>query len=520
MQYSGWIAGQLVTAAQMLSCSNDLYQRFSDMFMDRPLPYIVEGLDISSINGTGLATVTAGFAIDESFTTSEAPYLPGTDLGCLGELVSPDTIQVTSAGAEFGMIVLRQTITPTVSGQTNYTINSALVYVPGTSTAYPAVAKHDIPLAGVITSGVFPALSYTLDLTVRALDEESYVATVKQVSYLQNGSFDNWALGAGPFTIAAGGATEIVADAWSVQNNGVVNSITSEQYVMTTSDYAVVPGSPTYGLQVERLVAEASNNWDEIIQNIPGYRTLNGKYVIFPFSMKSISTSNLSAEVAFSYDSGTLTPVVLDNLTQPLTILSDSAFHNYAVAVAIPTITTAPTPLFPNFISVRLRVPNNLKYEIFLASANLCSGKYSTPVYAPPITRSFIGAQATGSVTAVPGDNLPHQIVFTTSAINPQGSWSSNEYTVPVTGVYRVSAITAMNAAPANQNYYVSLFVDGIVSTRLGQIETSFVSDIEVTGSGLIFAVAGSVFDLRAFNTGPTAVNTSATQFDIDYVGS
>jgi len=394
--YSSWFSGQLVEQVDMLDAMNDLYQRLTLLYADRPIPYIVSGLT-TTINSTGLVTVAAGNAIDKPFNQSDYAALPGNNLASIGQLAGSGTCQVTAVGPEYGIIVLRQTITPITSGEVLYTIVSNLVYVVGSSSAYPALGLHDIPLVGVITSGITPAQTYLLDYSQRALDQYSYASTIQGIEYFANPHFDNWDNGIGPFT-SSSGAFIPTANDWSIFTTAG-SSHTAQQYTLADAEQAIVPNTPIYGLQIDRVTIGSGGDQDGILQVMPNYQTLNGKYVTFSTWIKATAASDLNGVFYLAYGNESIDLTQVVTMGSNPTIIADGQFHLYTLSAWVPNLITTPGAGTSNEIGMVFLVDSDIAYTLVMTEAHLVTGKY----YIAPVRNPLVGNSSTSNFSADTG---------------------------------------------------------------------------------------------------------------------
>ena len=373
-QVSNWVPQQEVTAAEMLLCTNDLYQRLG--LMSTIQPFILNGLEVS-VNESGLVTVTAGAAISPDMTTPAVPA-PGTQI--IGVLQSQQTVQIPSNTSAFGVVVLRQTGT-VMTTSPNIIISSALVYISTSNSAYPAIGPNDVPLVGVYVTGTSPSQGFELDMGQRAVSTETYYQAIQGVDYFQNGNFYDWPIGnsvAFSGFSAANATYSPVARHWYAQGNS--NSLYDVTYSKVTLDNSIraqIPNFPEFGMQVERNTADGppSEGFDYLAQLQQPYYALNGKILTLSFWAFATASETLYATLRVAYNAQSEEETLLPQINNTVEIIADGAPRLYTFTYAIPEIQATLGTEESNFIAVKLGFGYTTQtYTVTICEAHNCGG--------------------------------------------------------------------------------------------------------------------------------------------------
>ncbi len=349
-QFSNWESQQLVTAAEMLLYSNDVYQRLG--IMSSIQPFIISGLNVS-ISDVGLVTVTAGSAVSPNMNHSDNPIVPAEGIQAIAVQQSQGTVPVGATGVEFGLIVLRQSLT-SIENTPNYSVDSTLVYLPGSSTAYPEPGINDVPLIGVYTSGTSPSLAYDLDYGKRAVSTETYYQAIQGIDYFQNGSMQLWPFGTSEVQAAA--IPVPVCENFSIYSTGLATpqDFTANRYVLSSEERALVPNSPQYGVTLARATPDATvaafDCWE---QRQGPYWLLNGKTLTRSFWIKATASEILNATLRVGYNPQDA-EIVIPFIHPTQEIVADGVMRLYTFTYAVPELTDSLGTNGDNYISVKL----------------------------------------------------------------------------------------------------------------------------------------------------------------------
>lgn len=432
--FNNWNNGQTVNQTDMNTNSSDVYQRLT--VVDYPIPFITSGLQVTNISGSGLATVSAGTCVDIPFSQSDNPDLPQDNLQAIGYMPSSLTVQITASVAEFGFIVLRQTTTPLVPAQRLYTIVSTLVYISGTSTAYPAVQPHDVVLAGIVVTGTTPSLVYTLDLSPRDIDMISYQQSLSGVQYNNNAQFEQWDSGTGPITIPPDTET-LTANFWYVKSDGA-EDLTAQRAALSSGERALVNNSPVYALEVQRTVAEGSGGATDLIyQSLNPYYLLNNRYVTYSVWLKNTSAAAVTGNFYTVFDNGNGSQGAVASPAQPFSVPNDSVYHLYTFTFWLsPNLGGGTVNSAANFIYPILGITSTEAiYTLFITEDNCALGSFYIPS-----SRQEFGTMARQNADAVKitggsingtdiGDEVPGGGVFSQAYDNGGTPTASNQLT-------------------------------------------------------------------------------------------
>jgi hypothetical protein len=365
-QISNWDSQQLVTAAEMNLYANDVYQRLG--VMEPIKPFILSGFDVS-VNGSGLVTVTAGTGISPDMNHSIDPNVPADGVQVIGALTSQLTVQDTAAGAEYGLVVLRQSLTA-ISNTPNFSVTSTLTYLAGSSSAYPSAGINDIVLVGIVYTGS----AYILDYSQRSVSKESYYQSIQGLDYFSNTDFFYWSFGTSAVTALA---TPVpVCDNWMIYTSALVNPFTAEQYVMSSSERAVVPNSPIYGIQLTRGTADSTSNALDVLEQLATpFWTLNGKILTVNFWAKATASGTLNAAIKVAYTPGNASETSITYISPTQVLIEDSTFHLYTYTIYIGELTDDLGAYDDNYIAVKICLSSvNQTYTVVIAEAHNCGG--------------------------------------------------------------------------------------------------------------------------------------------------
>ena len=386
-QISNWQSQQLVTAAEMLLYSNDIYQRLG--IMEPIQPFIVSGLEVS-VNSSGLVTVTAGEAVSPNMNNSDNSQVPANGIQVIGGLVSQGTVQDTAGAADLGLIVLRQTLTP-ITSTPNFTITSTLTYIAGTATTYSNPGINDVVLCGIYYDGA----DYVLDFGKRSVSQQTYYQAIQGIDYFTNGSFYKWTFGNGPVTV--GTSPVAVCDNWLAYTEA--GTVTVQRYAMGSAERAIVPNSPLYAAQITRAAGGSLGDYDVIEQLLTPYWTLNGKVVTVSFWAKASASATLSAQVTVAYNPQGSSEIAIPYITQVKSIATDGVFRLYTFTIGINDLTDSLGTDDDNYIAVKLGFTSGTgTYTVYVAEAHTMGGSfYVQPQYVPGQDQGIsIGTQEAG----------------------------------------------------------------------------------------------------------------------------
>lgn len=372
-QVSNWVPQQEVTAAEMLLCTNDLYQRLG--LMSTIQPFILNGLEVS-VNESGLVTVTAGAAISPNMTT---PAVPAAGTQIIGVLQSQQSVQIPSNTSAFGVIVLRQTGT-VMTTSPNIIISSALVYISTSNTAYPAIGPNDVPLVGVYVTGTSPSQGFELDMGQRAVSTETYYQAIQGVDYFQNGNFYQWPIGTStPFSSVSplNAAYTPVTRHWSAQgNSNSLFDVTYSRVSIEDSIRAQIPNFPEFGMQIERSAPDINPGvYDYLAQLTQPYYALNGKILTVSFWAFATASGTLNGVIRVAYNAQQGEETVIPQINNLIEIIADGAPRLYTFTYAIPDIQATLGTGQENYIAVKLGFGyTNQTYTVTICEAHNCGG--------------------------------------------------------------------------------------------------------------------------------------------------
>lgn len=177
--------------------------------------------------------------------------------------------------------------------------------------------------------------------------------------------------------------------------------------------------------------------------------------------------------------------------------LISGAGVNAAIGPSLAQTATVPfTVGSGDYISVTVRVP------ITGWSANVqMSSDTDTRVVA------FQGANVASSSVGTSATQIPF-----TSVSDTHGSWSTNTYTVPVTGYYRITAglVTSSVTLTTGNAFTMTLFINGAAYKQIGAVlGNGLANGYAVYGSIEVLATAGTTLALFAASSVATTLNSS-----------
>lgn len=405
-QVSNWVPQQEVTAAEMLLCTNDLYQRLG--LMSTIQPFILNGLEVS-VNESGLVTVTAGAAISPNMTT---PAVPAAGTQIIGVLQSQQSVQIPSNTSAFGVVVLRQTGT-VMTTSPNIIISSALVYISTSNSAYPAIGPNDVPLIGVYVTGTSPSQGFELDMGQRAVSTETYYQAIQGINYFENSNLQLWPYGNGP--IAASANSTPICQNFAIYSTGLIapTDFTATRYTLSSEERAVIPNSPQYGVTLSRTVADSTavafDCWEQ--RQYP-YWLLNGKTITRSFWIKATSSSTLTATLRVGYNPQDA-EIVIPFIQPSQEITSDNTFRLYTFTYAVPELTDILGETNLNYITSKLCFSTiDQTYTAVICEDYNCGGSFYITPQSTPANPNLIGATLNDTLI---GQITPNTATFTTA---------------------------------------------------------------------------------------------------------
>lgn len=350
------------------------YQNFNKVYDFQGVPYIISGL-IPTIDAAGLVTVTAGVFLGDLFTNTDNALLPTEGMQVINNLAIASNVSVTAASAEWGHIVLRETLA-IIQGlddggspiDVGLDVNAALVYVPGGVASYPAVATHDTVLVGVKTTGVGP-FTYELDFSQRVTDTEVYNSSTLQNQLFGDIDFLNWSLSLSSATTVTAGNTQQFSPSWTIDTTNADVDISRE--TLSASDILLIDGNPATNLRIILAIAAAgatqfvrqwlpsvtsiANRW----VNINWWYALTGNALTYNLIVKQAGTTLFTSTTYALPVAATKTQLI-----QPVYVPIDLA--------NIGDYTSNPTA--PVQVGIQYNA-DNVTYQLDVTQLNIVSGK-------------------------------------------------------------------------------------------------------------------------------------------------